>query len=52
MRRLSATADNTTLALRPFWKQPVFKADIFEYGPAISPMKNIIGSMRAKGRGR
>jgi hypothetical protein len=38
------TSFNTTLALPPFGKQPGFKPDIIESGPAVSPIRNVIGN--------
>jgi hypothetical protein len=39
--RLSAPADNTTLGLKPFGKQPVSITGLFDCSPAVSPMKNV-----------
>jgi hypothetical protein len=39
-----ATATNTTLALRPFGKQPDFISEIVDHVPAVSPMRTVIGN--------
>jgi len=38
---LPAPTDNTTLALKPFGKQPTFIFLLSTVAPAVSPMKNV-----------